>query len=87
MRLFKHIFCMEKKRFCWANIIQPFILHHSLLNIHSSIYMPFIIRKLPNKPYYKVSNKITGAVHSKATSLANAKKQVRLLYMIDNQKV
>lgn len=49
--------------------------------------MPFIIRKLPNKPYYKVSNKITGAVHSKATSLANAKKQVRLLYMIDNQKV
>ena len=49
--------------------------------------MPFIIRKLPNKQYYKVSNKITGAVHSKATTLDNAKKQVRLLYMIDRMKV
>lgn len=47
--------------------------------------MPFIIRKLPNKPYYRVSNKITGAVHSKATTLYNAKKQMRLLYMLENK--
>ncbi len=29
--------------------------------------MPFLIRKLPNKKLYKVSNKKTGAVYAYAT--------------------
>jgi len=48
--------------------------------------MPYIIRKLPNQPYYKVSNKITGEIHSNKTTLDNAKKQVKLLYMIEKDK-
>jgi len=41
--------------------------------------MPYIIRKLPNKDLYKVYNKETKKVHSYATTLENAKKQVNLL--------
>lgn len=43
--------------------------------------MPFVIRKLPCKNLYSVKNKITGAIHSKGTTLENAKSQVRLLHM------
>ena len=43
--------------------------------------MPYIIRKLPKKDLYKVYNKETKKVHSYATTLENAKKQVSLLYM------
>jgi len=46
--------------------------------------MPYKIRKLPNKEEYKVYNKETGVVHSNSSSLANAKKQVTLLNMIDH---
>lgn len=46
--------------------------------------MPYAIRKIKNKNEYSVKNTKTGIVHAKATSLANAKKQVRLLYMVDN---
>lgn len=49
--------------------------------------MPFAIRKLRGQDKYKVFNKDTGAVHSKATSLANARKQVRLLYMVERKKM
>ena len=45
--------------------------------------MPFVIRKLPCKNLYSVKNKITGAIHSKGSTLENAKAQVRLLYMIE----
>lgn len=48
--------------------------------------MPFKIRKLPNKELYKVYNAVTKAVHSQGTTLENAKKQVRLLHMIENKK-
>ena len=41
--------------------------------------MPYIIRKLPKKDLYKVYNKETKKVHSYATTLENAKKQVNLL--------
>jgi hypothetical protein len=41
--------------------------------------MPYVIRKLPKKDEYKVYNKETKVVHSKHTTLANAKAQVRLL--------
>lgn len=44
------------------------------------------IRKLRNKDLYQVKNIKTGQIHSKHTSLENAKKQVRLLYRIDKQK-
>ena len=47
--------------------------------------MPFAIRKLPNKDLYRVYNKITGKIHAKATTLDNAKKQIRLLHMVDNK--
>ena len=33
---------------------------------------------------YQVINKITGQVHAKCATLANAKKQMRLLYAIEN---
>ena len=45
--------------------------------------MPYDIRKLPNQELYRVYNKQTKAVHSYATTLENAKKQVKLLHMID----
>lgn len=48
--------------------------------------MVFKIRKLRNKELYQVKNAKTGEVHSKHTTLENAKKQVRLLYMIEKQK-
>lgn len=46
--------------------------------------MPYKIRKLPNVSEFKVYNKLTGVVHSKSSSLPNAKKQVTLLNMIDH---
>jgi hypothetical protein len=48
--------------------------------------MPFKIRKLRNKDLYQVKNTKTGEVHSKHSTLQDAKKQVRLLYMIEKQK-
>lgn len=46
--------------------------------------MPYDIRKLPNKPLYRVKNTLTGVVHSKGVSLKRAEKQVRLLNAIDH---
>lgn len=48
--------------------------------------MPYKIRKLRNKDLYQVKNSKTGEIHSKHSTLANAKKQVALLYKIDKQK-
>lgn len=45
--------------------------------------MPIKIRKLPNRDLYRVYNTETKTVHSYATTLENAKKQVTLLNMID----
>lgn len=44
------------------------------------------IRKLRNKDLYQVKNIKTGEIHSKHTTLKNAKEQLRLLYRIDKQK-
>jgi hypothetical protein len=41
--------------------------------------MPYAIRKLPNKNLYKVYSIDTGAIHSHATTLENARKQLRIL--------
>jgi hypothetical protein len=41
--------------------------------------MPYLIRKLPNKNRYKVTNKETGRVIAYNTTLKKAKAQVRLL--------
>lgn len=46
--------------------------------------MPIIIRKLPNKNCYKVMNKTTKEIHSKCTSLENAKAQKKLIYAVDH---
>ena len=48
--------------------------------------MGFKVRKLRNKDLYQVKNTKTGEVHSKHSTLENAKKQVRLLYMLEKQK-
>lgn len=48
--------------------------------------MPFKVRKLRNKDLYQVKNTKTGEVHSKHSTLENAKKQVRLLYTLEKQK-
>jgi len=44
--------------------------------------MPWVVRKIKNKPLYSVKNPVTKQVHAKATTLANASKQVRLLRAI-----
>jgi hypothetical protein len=48
--------------------------------------MPYKIRKLRNKDLYQVKNAKTGEIHSKHSTLSDAKKQVRLLHYIDKQK-
>ena len=48
--------------------------------------MVYKIRKLRNKDLYQVKNAKTNQIHSKHTTLSNAKKQVRMLNMIDKQK-
>jgi DNA adenine methylase len=45
--------------------------------------MPYSIRKLPNQDLYRVYNTGTKEIHSYATTLENAKKQVNLLHMVD----
>ena len=47
-------------------------------------YMPYTIRKLPNKNLYRVRNPTTGRVFSKGTTLEKARKQVRMLNFINN---
>jgi hypothetical protein len=41
--------------------------------------MPFKIRKIPNKPCYRVYNAKTKKIHAKCTTKINAKRQLRLL--------
>lgn len=45
--------------------------------------MPYVIRKVRNKNLYSVKNKATGKVHSRGSSLADAKAQVRLLESLE----
>jgi hypothetical protein len=45
--------------------------------------MPYIIEKIGR--VYRVINPITHVIHSKGTTLTKAKKQVKLLHMIDNK--
>jgi len=45
--------------------------------------MPYNFRKLPNKNLYRVYNTKTKEVHSYGTTLENAKKQIKLLNMVD----
>jgi hypothetical protein len=48
--------------------------------------MPYKIIKNPNNKTYSVINILNGKKKSKSTTLKKAKKQIRLLYMIENQK-
>jgi hypothetical protein len=41
--------------------------------------MPFVIRKLPRLPFYRVMNKNTGKVYAKRSTKEKAEAQVRLL--------
>lgn len=46
--------------------------------------MPYKIRKVRNKPCYKVYKPSTKKVFAKCSTMENAKKQVRLLTAIEN---
>lgn len=48
--------------------------------------MPYKMRKMPNRDCYKVYNRITKKVFSKCSPLEKAKKQLRLLRAIQNNK-
>ena len=48
--------------------------------------MPYAIRKMPNKTCYRVYNKRTKRIFSKCTSKTKAKKQMRLLRALENNK-
>lgn len=48
--------------------------------------MPFVLRKIKNKELYSVKNKDTGVVYSYGTTLDKAKKQIRLMYLLDSRK-
>lgn len=48
--------------------------------------MPYTIRKLRNKNLYKVTNPLTKKVFAKGTTLEKAKKQVRMLVVMNNIK-
>ena len=48
--------------------------------------MPYVIRKIRNKQLYSVKNAKDGTLHAKGTTLTKAKKQVRLLYLLENKK-
>ena len=45
--------------------------------------MPIVVRKLPNQNCYRVFNDKTKVIHSKCSSLGNAKSQQRLLNAVD----
>ena len=46
--------------------------------------MPYTVRKVRNKPCYRVSNKKTKKVYAKCSTKDNAKKQVKLLRAVEN---
>ena len=46
--------------------------------------MPYMVRKVRNKPCYRVSNKKTKKVYAKCSTKENAKKQVKLLRAVEN---
>ena len=48
--------------------------------------MPYILRKIRNKDLYKVLNKTTGKIHSNGSTLEDAKKQIRLLENLPENK-
>ena len=48
--------------------------------------MPYKIRKLPGRAKYRVTNPLTGRVFAKATTLEKARKQVRMLVVMNNSK-
>lgn len=48
--------------------------------------MPYTIRKVVKKKRYRVMNPVSKKIHSFGTSLKKAKKQVRLLNMLDAKK-
>lgn len=48
--------------------------------------MPYKIKHLPHSNKVRVYNKQTGRAVAKRTTIEKAKKQVRLLHMIDNKR-
>lgn len=49
--------------------------------------MPYTLRKLPRVPFWKVFNQKTGRVFSKRTTYDKAKRQLRLLRGIEQEKL
>jgi len=48
--------------------------------------MPYKISKVRGKDCWRVINKITGKVHMKCGTLVNAKRQIKLMEMMDARK-
>ena len=48
--------------------------------------MPYTIRKIRNRNLYKVTNPLTKRVFAKGTTLEKAKKQVRMLVVMNSLK-
>jgi len=46
--------------------------------------MPYSVRKVRNKPCYRVSNKKTKKIFAKCSTKRNARKQLNLLRAIEN---
>ena len=46
--------------------------------------MPFLIKRLHHSNKYRVTNKQNGTIHSYATSLLKAQRQVRLIGAVDH---
>lgn len=49
--------------------------------------MPFKIRKLPNRPRYRVYNADTGEIYAYSTTKKKAEAQVRLLRMVEARRL
>ena len=47
--------------------------------------MLYIVRKVRNEECWRILNAKTGAVHTKCSTLANAKKQATLLNQLDHR--
>ncbi len=48
--------------------------------------MPYTIRKLPNKRFYRVTNTRTGDIRARRTTKKKAEAQVRLLNSIERKR-
>jgi len=64
-------------------LVTPFLFSKYFISV---LYMPYIIRKLPNKDLYRVRLKKTGQILAKATTLEKAKRQIKAIEATKHRK-